>query len=838
VLQPYDIIEGAQAPDQPNLFVIGAYDSRITFYSQQVRALELVHALQHQGRIRGGMRIAVVGGGAAGVTAAAAVGLISDAQVDLYERGDEVLSLQRASDRRRLDPHIYDWPAPGTDDPIADLPLLDWTAGSARDVRRDLKQQFDALVAVIAPQLWVNIRHTVTAVQRDGPALRLDFSRDPLKGEEPNDAGRVEAHGTFDLVLLAFGFGLEPAHGVAGVTTASYWSDAGVPVAEFEGRPTPRFLISGNGDGALIDLVAAASAHFDHAGMIREIVRQPNIDRIFERLQAIDTQAREASRNKQGFDFLAAYDAEIRDDLSQLGLFELVTHRLRSGVRIILQTLKSEAFSIETATLNRLSAYLVIRACETGGLTDFRHLHCADIVPAPTPAPAPYTASLWFDCGGEVIGVDQAIIRRGPERAAARAPFSSVLSAFEVDHKAWLARHGEDTLVPTLSAPARELFTRAAERRGLPPALHLQRALAGQMPERVQVQPVHGQLLWSGAFAPSDVARVWRDGASQTDILCPAGPDTLGPGAAAIVRVALHAQRGTLIGDSGVWRPYAECLSSASPHAEGLNSPNIRPGPLGGAGRDPQHLAAADLAATIHAALDCWMLGAIDQRLRDYFVGGRDPGNVISFRAAPDLLARMAQIWTAWCAQFHANADLLSRFLRLIICAQDDDDSVNGARVLLGPRKLALIVRATAVAVAVATGWAVMTPRPARPGNLARALTVGDPWTGHACAADLIEGEPMALSAGRYIWRTNFVVLPAINTPVEVTARAAAGLGHVDTDQPSFTETDERPNIILTLDQGFRTATLGGQVALAALLNHVETTHFTRLRIAIEEDPA
>jgi hypothetical protein len=84
VLQPYDVIEGAQAPDQPNLFVIGAYDSRITFYSQQVRALELVHALQHQGRLRGGMRIAVVGGGAAGTTAAAAVGIISDAQVDLY----------------------------------------------------------------------------------------------------------------------------------------------------------------------------------------------------------------------------------------------------------------------------------------------------------------------------------------------------------------------------------------------------------------------------------------------------------------------------------------------------------------------------------------------------------------------------------------------------------------------------------------------------------------------------------------------------------------------------------------------------------------------------------
>jgi len=37
-LLPQDIIAGAAVRDRLNLFVIGCFDRRITFYSQQVRA--------------------------------------------------------------------------------------------------------------------------------------------------------------------------------------------------------------------------------------------------------------------------------------------------------------------------------------------------------------------------------------------------------------------------------------------------------------------------------------------------------------------------------------------------------------------------------------------------------------------------------------------------------------------------------------------------------------------------------------------------------------------------------------------------------------------------------
>lgn len=109
-LEPFDIIAGARSPAHSKVFVIGAFDSRITFYSQQVRALSLVHALRDQGILYDGLRVAVIGGGAAGITAAAAAALAADVTVDLYERADDVLPLQSATRSRRLDTHIYGWP--------------------------------------------------------------------------------------------------------------------------------------------------------------------------------------------------------------------------------------------------------------------------------------------------------------------------------------------------------------------------------------------------------------------------------------------------------------------------------------------------------------------------------------------------------------------------------------------------------------------------------------------------------------------------------------------------------------------------------------------------------
>lgn len=839
MLKTFDIVLGAQSPAHPKVFVIGAFDSRITFYSQQVRALSIVHAIRDQGILHDGLRIAVVGGGAAGVTAAAAAALLSNVIVDLYERGDEVLPLQRTSQRRQLDPHIYSWPEIGSDDPVAELPILDWSAGPAREVRQDVKQEFEAIVAAVAPRLRVHLRHEVTAARDAGGALQLDFRRDPRPGEGGLDAadGKVPGQATFDLLLLAFGFGLEALQSVVGAPNASYWNDASVPAEEFEGRAAPRFLISGNGDGGLIDLVAAASAHFDHAGMIRDIVGQPNIHQIFERLKAIDSRALTAFGAGDGFDFPAAYDAEILDDLRALGLFDIVTNRLRPGVRLTLQTRKPHLFTIETATLNRVAAYLAIRACEAGAQTSFTHIQGDDLAVVAAPAGAPNDNSLWFTCAGTTFSVDAAIIRHGPGRTRARQPFAAVLGDFENAHDRWLALHGDAIVVPTLSAAAREAYVNAARVRRLVPPLHLQRRMEAQQPTLVRVQPYAGGLRWSGDLGPAEVGRLWDRNANALDVLVPGAPGPLGPTAGALLRIALHASRATIVGNAAEWRPFVDPLTTGSAHAEHLAPPAIQAGAPAGAARNPVEVpTATQLAGTLHHALNSWVLEAAHRNIADFTLTGRDPGHVIGFRASADLRATMAQSWTVWRPALLADPGLLDRFLRLMICAEDADDvSQDEARVLVGPRKLDPIIRAIAAALAVASAWPETLPRGDRPGNLSRMPAGGTPKYGHACAAELIAREPTAIGAGTFNWQTHFVVLSQMNTPLALATRAEIGMADVDQVQPSIGDRAGAGGILLTLDITFRTAAEAGLAALTALLNAIEAKHFAQLRAAIVE---
>jgi hypothetical protein len=66
VADPLPPLAGASVRDHANLFVLGCYDRRVTFYAQQARELSLVHAQVGQGYLRGNPRIAVVGVGAVG----------------------------------------------------------------------------------------------------------------------------------------------------------------------------------------------------------------------------------------------------------------------------------------------------------------------------------------------------------------------------------------------------------------------------------------------------------------------------------------------------------------------------------------------------------------------------------------------------------------------------------------------------------------------------------------------------------------------------------------------------------------------------------------------------
>src|SRR5688572_20868149 len=150
-----EIIGSAEVPGWPFVFVVGSYDKRITFYTQQIRALNLAAALCATGRLNGKWRFAVVGAGAAGVSLSAALALLrNDAHIDLYEREQDILHLQRGCRRRNLHPHIYDWPEVAASNPNAGLPILDWDAGTAHDVSEQVTRHFE----LIRGQLHARLR--------------------------------------------------------------------------------------------------------------------------------------------------------------------------------------------------------------------------------------------------------------------------------------------------------------------------------------------------------------------------------------------------------------------------------------------------------------------------------------------------------------------------------------------------------------------------------------------------------------------------------------------------------------------------------------------------------
>jgi hypothetical protein len=828
-----DIIEGAMPRPGTGLYVLGCYDSRITLYSQQVRALALIHALVDQGYLNGSPRIAVIGGGAAGLTAAAATALVTGGEVILFERADELLPLQSATERRHIDPHIFDWPDCGADDPEAGLPILDWSKGTARDVRRQLLADFEIVAQQIGGRLKRRTRHEVTSIDPAGARFDVRFLRDRRPGDEENAAEvRVSRTDSFDIVFLGVGFGHEPDVSIAGIANKSYWDDGGVPSGEFAGDAHPRFLVSGNGDGALIDFVAAASSDFSHPGMIQTITGHPGIDTLYEPLRAIDVQARAADAQKQRFDFIAAYDAEVRGRAEAIGLIEAIRVRLKAGVQVTIQTQHSEAFTATSATLNRLAAYLVMRACDADGQANAAHIVCTDMGLCDPPDPVPYPAQYWFDCGqGAVQGANEVIVRRGPDRAATR-PFDNLLEGFGERHDAWLAKYGDATRVPRLSGAARNLFARAAKEAGV--VSMLQAVVAVELaPRRVRVTPDPGGLIWSGSLAPDAIADVWAPGPGL-EIALPAPPDAFGKAGAALLRIAAHSNKVALLANPGQWRGHAERFTEMSPQAQGMPLPRIENRSGGGDTQDPLSRTQDALAAVLHASLDRATLGLIHSHIADYCASGRDARQRIGVEAATDLRQAMAPIWEDWVGRFNADPALLARFLRLMISAPDCDISNEAAGVLVGPERLDSLVRGTAVALMIAAAWDATAPHGARPGNLLRSRNGGD-WRGHGCGADMIDGIPIAHRAADFMWQTEFVIL-SVQSSLEAAVKAEEAFGTTEpgpAEQPGLDETRGTGLMIMTIDTAFRMAVGSGRDALRTLLETNEARHFADLNRAI-----
>jgi hypothetical protein len=436
-----DVIDSAVVPGWGSAFVVGSFDKRITFYSQQVRGLNLAYALHASGGLKNKWRLAVVGAGAAGLSLSAALALLlPDAAVDVFESEQQALNLQRGCTRRHLHPHIYDWPLKGATKAEADLPILDWTADTSDKVAEHVVQQFEG-IAVHCKRLVLHTLRKVTAIERDGE----DFT---VFHEGPNSAGR--ASGNYHAVFLALGFGHERKLEGLGHRPYSYWSDESVPGEPKAGLDTTRFFVSGSGDGGLVDFAAAALINFDHHDLVRVITTFPGVERIADKLLAIEFLA---DSHGAGYDFFAAYEREVGDWVREKGLQSIFEQKLRARASLTFNTEGEQLLESATSLLNRFAFFVVMQAAKARGMSvEHRQGRMMRL---------PEAGAACYRIGGSPVEADIMIIRHGADADRAFRPFDAIRRAYEPAHLCWLAGGESRAKPPQLAESARSRVAQA-----------------------------------------------------------------------------------------------------------------------------------------------------------------------------------------------------------------------------------------------------------------------------------------------------------------------------------------------------------------------------------------
>lgn len=245
------------------LYAIGLAENGITLYKQQVRALNLIYSLKVSGRLK--RSLAVIGGGAAGATAALAAASLG-CEVSIFEQRPTLFHLQQGCDIRWLHPHIYEWPAPGTDSPYAGLPLLDWEFGTAAEVAARLQRAWaDARTKNNAMTIAEHYRASAHVAGGSAKGVTVGWDNsilDPRSGEK-----------VFDTVVVAAGFGVE--RGVLDREAQSYWRNDSVnqPLPGIPSQRSATYFISGTGDGGLIDLLRVCINDFNQGRILEELFK-------------------------------------------------------------------------------------------------------------------------------------------------------------------------------------------------------------------------------------------------------------------------------------------------------------------------------------------------------------------------------------------------------------------------------------------------------------------------------------------------------------------------------------------------------------------------------------
>jgi len=424
---------------QPAIYILGCFAERVTLYSQQVRALNLLDGLVETGRLQAGQKVCVIGAGAGGLTAAAAA-LRYGLSVTLLEQHDEPVALLKACTKRWLHPRVYGWPAAGAEDPAASLPLLTWTAGFAGTVREEILRQWEELAKPFRDPGKLRLReyYRTQIVALSSEAQSRVSWKTPDKPQE-NDR--------FDAIIVAVGFGIERVPKGLGLPVRSYWSDDQLEQLHLSKQDKDgkvRILVSGSGDGGLIDIQRVCFRRFRHDELHKLVTSADReADRqVRSKLLAID--ADERSRD-------SAWLTNQYDELTvPPDVCDAIEKLLHPEIELTLHTRGNHWLQRSSSILNR---FLVHRISKTTGY--FTH-RSGKSLKGKVNSDGGYRITIE---GHETFDVTEAVIRHGPFPEVSKEPLKSAVG-WSKEHFRTLALV-DDSNIPRWQTP-HDVFSKAA----------------------------------------------------------------------------------------------------------------------------------------------------------------------------------------------------------------------------------------------------------------------------------------------------------------------------------------------------------------------------------------
>ena len=289
------LVVDASKGRRKHVYFVGPFGARVSFASQQRRALNLIWALRRKGEWPKASRprAVVIGGGIAGVTIAAALHLQGCA-VRIFEGEGAILSLQSEAVHRFVHPTINFWP----EAPLSwttGFPFLDWYAASCPKIMESIQgywnEWFDGEIADVVPN-----------------AVFTGFGR--ARGDTVTMRFRDRPAEEADIVFVATGFGRE--RGFDDPQLKSYWQEDWLD--RKAAKPNFRCVVSGTGDGGLIDALRLTYPRFMVDELALKTLQLSDSKHLREAVSDIENEAYDVgNENRRSKLYFTKYTEVARD---------------------------------------------------------------------------------------------------------------------------------------------------------------------------------------------------------------------------------------------------------------------------------------------------------------------------------------------------------------------------------------------------------------------------------------------------------------------------------------------------------------------------------------------